>query len=94
MKLSRADGVVIRVFVAIMMVLSLVLITQCIIHKHNELRMQRYALAPYKFYEEMANDEEYAGEGVSKIFSEVAEEMSEASVAEEVSEASEVIEKQ
>ena len=83
MKLSRVDGVVIRVFVAIMMVLSLVLITQCIIYKHNELRMQRYTLAPYKYYEEMANAEEYEGEELYEAGEEVNEVVAEATEAAE-----------
>ena len=73
MKLSRTDGIVIRVFVVIMMVLSLVFITQCIIYKHNELRMQQYTLAPYKYYEKMANAEEYEGEEVSEAIFEATE---------------------
>ena len=66
-----------------MMVLSLVLITQCIIHKHNELRMQRYALAPYEYYEKMANAEEYAGEEVNEACEELNNAVAEAAEAAE-----------
>ena len=58
-----------------MMVLCLVFITQCIIYKHNEIRMQQYTLYPYEYYEKMAKSEELsqAAEELNQVVSEVEE---------------------